>query len=326
MKKYILIIFIFPVMFLNAQEMRFTDFSLKSLQNYSYKASPLTIQNLVFKDDVQYAYNVTYTSMDLTVSARLRLPPIKTENIKGIVIMLRGHQNQNTYVQGRGTENPSKGYLAKGWAVIAPDFFGYGSSSPIPPPRELHQFYSTINAIELYKSLEQADFRFAPGVRQSDRDNIPASFKKIVLWGHSNGGQVAMHFLEIIRKPIPTVLWAPVGLAYPDNIAHYSRKHAWAESFKQEYNAADFSLLNYLDRIAPGTAILIDQGDKDKVVPRTWNDVLVNEITVENILREKAGRGKIIIRYDIYSTDDHFLTPLWNTIHPRDLAFWEQYY
>jgi pimeloyl-ACP methyl ester carboxylesterase len=319
-------VFTLECLLLNAQVNRYTDFSLKSLQNYPYKSSPITIQNAVVKNNIQNAYNVNYTSMGgLTVSARLRLPPIKPENIKGIIIILRGHQNHNTYYQGRGTENPSYGYLVRGWAVIAPDFLGYGFSSPLPSPRELHQFYSTINAVELYKSLEQPVFRFAPGVSQSDRSAIPGSFKKIVLWGHSNGGQVALHFLEVIKKPVPTVLWVPVTLTYPNSISHYSRNPAWAENFKKKYPAADFSLLVYLDKIAPGTPILIDQGDKDKSVPKNWNDVLVIEINQENIRRQLSGRGKIEIQYKVYSTDDHFLTTHWEIIYPGDIAFYEKY-
>jgi pimeloyl-ACP methyl ester carboxylesterase len=325
-KKIIALVFVLDLVLLNAQENRYTDFSLKSLQNYPYKSSPITVQNVAVKDKNQIGYNVNYTSMGgLTVSARLRLPPIKPEDIKGIIVMLRGHQNPNRYSQGSGTENPARGYLERGWAVIAPDFLGYGYSSPVPPPGNLHQFYSTINTVELYKSLEQADFRFAPDISQSDRAAIPGSFKKIVLWGHSNGGQVALHFLEIIQKPVPTVLWAPVAIAYPDNISHYSRNSQWAETFKKNYSAADFSLIAYLDKIAPGTPILISQGDKDKSVPREWSDALVKEIALENSRRQKSGKGDIEAYYEIYLTDDHSLTKDWNTILPGDIAFYEKY-
>jgi len=323
-KKYAGLLFFIPAMLLTAQEKLFTDFSLKSLQNYPYKASTITIQNLSFKNNLQYAYNVTYRSMDLTVSARLSIPAVKNENIKGMVIMLRGHQNPGAYYTGKGTENPAKGYLQRGWAVIAPDFFGYGSSSPTPAPQELHQFYSTVNAVELYKSLEKPDFRFAESVPQASRITLPETFKKLVVWGHSNGGQVALHFLEIIQKPVPTVLWAPVSLAFPDNLAHYSRNVEWAERFKKEYHAEDFSLLAYLDKISPGTRILLEQGDKDHGVPKEWNDALVRAIDSENTRRAKAGRGKIELQYEVYTNANHNLNPYWNTVLPRDAAFWEK--
>jgi len=326
-KKIIFVFFLILASNIFAQY-KITDFSLKSLQSYQYKTSTITIQKLVFKNDLQYAYNVTYTSMNLTVSARLSIPNIKQENIKGIVIMLRGHQYPGNYYTGKGTEHPAKGYLRSGWAVIAPDFFGFGSSSQTPAPESLHQFYSTINAVELYKSLESAGnnlFNFNSSVPQAERISLPVKFKKIVIWSHSNGGQVAMHFLTIIQKPVTTVLWAPVSLGYPDSAAHYARNPELAEKFKQEYPAKDFSFYTYLDKIAPNTAILLEQGDKDKGVPKAWSDALSQAIKEENLRRAKAGIGRIILRYEVYTNADHNLTPYWSTVLPRDVAFWEQY-
>jgi len=327
MKKTLFMLFLVIASNIFAQN-KITDFSLKSLQTYPYKTSTITIQKLAFKDILQYAYNVTYTSMNLTVSARLSVPNIKQEDIKGIVIMLRGHQFPGNYYTGKGTEHPAKSYLQRGWAVIAPDFFGYGSSSQTPSPSTLHQFYCTINAVELYKSLEagaQNLFIFSSAIPQADRFSLPTSFKKIVTWGHSNGGQVALHFLTVIHKPVTTVLWAPVSLSFPESAAHYGRNPQWAESFKREYSAKDFSYFTYLDKIAPYTPILLEQGDKDKGVPKEWNDALSKAITEENLRREKAGIGKILLRYEVYNNADHNLNPYWGTVLPRDVAFWEQY-
>ena len=165
---------------LSAQNNNIITYSLKNLLLYQYRTSPITIQKLAFKNELQYAYDVTYTSMGLTVSARLSIPAINPAEIKGIIIMLRGHQRPSGYYTGRGTENPARSYLERGWAVIAPDFFSYGSSSPAPAPFSMHQFYSTVNAVELYKSLEQPVFRYDSSVPAADRINLPALFKKIV--------------------------------------------------------------------------------------------------------------------------------------------------
>jgi pimeloyl-ACP methyl ester carboxylesterase len=308
---------------LYAQGKTMDDYSLKNLQSYPYKTSSIVIQKLVFKDNLQHAFNVYYNSMDLTISARLSIPVIKPEDIKGIVIMLRGHQYPGGYYTGKGTENPAKGYLQRGWATIAPDFLGYGSSSPTPEPVEMHQFFSTINAVELYKSLETPVFNFDSTVPQAQRINLPSSFKKIVLWSHSNGGQVALHFLEIIQKPVSTVLWAPVSLAFPDSAAHYARNPRLAERFRAEHTAADFSLFAYMDRIAPGTRILLEQGDRDFGVPKEWSDALARAIREENVRRAQTGKGIIELRYEVYKGANHNLNPYWGTVLPRDAAFWE---
>lgn len=316
-------LFLAQVMLLTAQENRPGDYSLKSLQNYPYRTSSITVEELAFKNALQYAYNVSYQSMGLKVSARLSVPASRGAGLKGMVIMFRGHQNPGGYYTGKGTEHPARAYLERGWAVIAPDFFGYGASSSTPSPRELHQLYSTVNAVELYKSLARPDFRFAPGVPAGDRTPLPASFRKIVFWGHSNGGQVAIHVLEIIDEPVPTVLWAPVSLDFPDSQAHYSRSGAWAEQLTMNYPEQDFSLFAYVRAIAPGTPILLEQGDKDYAVPKDWNDELARAIRAENSRRESRGEGIIALRYEIYKGANHNLNPYWGTVLPRDSSFWE---
>ncbi|MCL2801680.1 MAG: alpha/beta fold hydrolase [Treponema sp.] len=311
--------------FLPAQERNFDNYSIVNLQNYPFRTSPITIQRLAFKNDIQYAYNVVYTSMGLTVSARFSVPNVNPQDIKGIVIMLRGHQGQRGYYTGRGTENPARRYLQNGWAVIAPDFFGYGSSSPTPAPWEMHQFYCTINAVELYKSLQQPVFRFNSAVAQADRTALPSNFKKIVLWGHSNGGQAALHFLQVIREPVSTVLWAPVSITFPENIAHFNRNTEWVRRFRENHARTidDFSLLKNLDKIAPGTAILLEQGTRDTAVPRAWNDALAAAINTENNRRRQAGIGIINLRYEVYTNADHNLNPFWNTVLPGNVRFWD---
>ena len=45
---------------------------------------------------------------------------------------------------------------------------------------------------------------------------------KIGIWGHSNGGQIALTVLEISQKEYPTVLWAPVSKPFPYSILYYT--------------------------------------------------------------------------------------------------------
>jgi dienelactone hydrolase len=305
------------------QDRQFADYSLKSLAAYPYKSSPVNINALAFKNDLQYAYNVSYSSMGLTVSGRLSVPAVPGGEIKGIVVMLRGHQNAAGYYTGRGTEYPARGYLRAGWAVIAPDFFGYGASSPTPAPAELHQFYSTVNAVELYLSLQNPDFRYNASISGANRAVLPAAFKKIVFWGHSNGGQVAIQALEILGKPVDTVLWAPVSLNFPDSMVYYQRNRAsWADEFRRNYPASDFALLSFLHKIAPGTRILLEQGTGDTDVPKSWSDAFAAALRAENAAREKNGTGTIDFRYDVYQNANHNLEPYWNRILPGDAAFW----
>jgi fermentation-respiration switch protein FrsA (DUF1100 family) len=300
-----------------------TDYSLKSLMSYPFKSSPISINALAFKNSLQYAYTISYSSMGLTVSGRLSIPADQT-GLKGIVIMLRGYQSEQGYYTGKGTEYPARTYLSKGWAVIAPDFLGFSASSPRPSPAELHQIFSTINAVELYLSLERPGFIFGNAVAGTDRADLPRMFNKIVLWGHSNGGQVTIQTLEVLQKPVPAVLWAPVSLAFPDSMVFYRKNMSvWAEDFKRRYNAADFSLFSYLEKIAPGTPILLEQGTRDTAVPKSWSDAFAKAVNGENVRRESRGEGKISLEYKVYENADHNLAPYWSSVLPGDAAFWD---
>jgi fermentation-respiration switch protein FrsA (DUF1100 family) len=173
--------------------------------------------------------------------------------------------------------------------------------------------------------MQSPDFRYAASVAGADRADLPPAFKKIVFWGHSNGGQVAIQTLEVLGKPVPTVLWAPVSLNFPDSMVNYQRDRAsWADEFKRNYPAADFALLSFLHRIAPGTRILLEQGTGDTAVPKSWSDAFAAAVQAENAVREKNGTGKIALRYDVYQNANHNLEPYWNRILPGDAAFWDQ--
>jgi pimeloyl-ACP methyl ester carboxylesterase len=328
MKKWILFVLGIVAIAGFATAASFSDFSLKSLQTYPYKASPLLINAFVSETNEYSAYNFSYTSMGLTVSGRLRLPKIPPQNVKGMIILLRGFQNASNYATGKGSEYMGRFYLRNGYAVIAPDFLGYAASSPTPNPADAHQFYSTVNAVELYLSLLSPRISYTARVPQSVRIALPTSFKKIFLWGHSNGGQVAIQTLEILQKPIPTVLWAPVSLAFPDSAAFYREgragvQSAWAEQFKKDYTAADFSLYTYLPQIASGTPILLEQGTLDTSVPKSWSDVFAKAIADENAKRTEAN--KIKLTYQIYPDANHNLEPNSSTVYARDVAFWDLY-
>ncbi|MDR1389022.1 MAG: alpha/beta fold hydrolase [Treponema sp.] len=307
--------------FAAAQGPSLADLSLKKLQNYPYRASPLVITELASQTNEYYAYNFSYTSMGLKVTGRFSLPKQDPSLLKGVVIMLRGHQNAQGYYTGKGTENPARYYMRGSYAVIAPDFLGYAGSAATPQPEEAHQFFSTINAVELYESLLRPAFSYAASVPAASRAALPSSFKKIVLWGHSNGGQVAIHFLEVTKKPVPTVLWAPVSLDFPQSMVNYQRNRAWAETFKKNYPAEDYSLFRFMDSIAPGTPILLEQGTRDYAVPKAWSDAFSKGIEGENNSRQSAE--KIALEYKVFEGANHNLNPFWSTIFSGDLAFWD---
>ncbi|MDR1506366.1 MAG: alpha/beta hydrolase [Treponema sp.] len=305
-----------------AENTALDSISLKALQNYAYKASDITITRFVSDTNGYYAFDVVYSSMNLSVSARFRVP--KTAP-RGLILMFRGHQFERGYYTGKGTENVGRRYLEAGYATVAPDFLGYAASSATPAPAQAHQLYSIINAVELYMSMQNPVFRVAPGVAvpPEARAALPASFSRFGVWGHSNGGQVALHFLEMVKKPIPAILWAPVTLDYPDNVAHYSRNTVWADAFKASHAAADFALSRFLGSIAPGTPIFLEQGTADRSVPKSWSDGFAAAVASENARRSDSN--KIALTYRLYDNANHDLEPHLQTVWAQDVEFWRRH-
>src|SRR3990167_487414 len=66
-------------------------------------------------------------------------------------------------------------------------------------------------ALTLLSSLENLN----SGLEASYSGRIKADSAKVGIWGHSNGGQIALSVLEITGKNYPTVLWAPVSKPFP---------------------------------------------------------------------------------------------------------------
>lgn len=222
-----------------------------------------------------------------------------------VIVQLRGFVDKSIYTPGVGTEHSAEVYARNGFISLAPDFLGYGGSdSPSESSiEERFQTYTTV--LTLLASL----------------GSIPeANPAHVGLWGHSNGGQIALTVLTILgSRGIPTVVWAPVTKPFPYNILYYTDEfddlgkalRKVVADFEKEYDVNLYSMTEYLDRI--NAPIVLHQGTADEAVPVKWSDTFVST------LREK---GKDITYYT-YPGADHNLAgaDAWNTAMLRDIEF-----
>lgn len=210
-----------------------------------------------------------------------------------VVAQLRGYQEVSTYKSGNGTGRTAEKFAEAGFISLAPDFLGYGgSASPSADVFEA-RFETYTTALNLLAGIEKWD-----------------KTKNIGVWGHSNGGQIALAVAEV--KSHPTVLWAPVSANFPYSILYYTdddgkllRKEL--AKFEEDYDTDLFSPANYLERIkAP---VLIQQGTADELVPYKWN--------------RKLGER---FEYVEYPGADHNLMPSWNEAVKADIEFYKKYW
>jgi dipeptidyl aminopeptidase/acylaminoacyl peptidase len=286
-------------------------YSLENLAKTEFQKSPITLGEKLFESSSYSAYLFSFlVDADLDqraakkVSGLINLP--KGEGQFPAIILFRGYVDQETYTSGSGSKRAGEYFAENGFITLAPDFLGYGSSDKEAENIFEARFQTYVTALSLIESLDSV----------SGWDG-----KNIFIWGHSNGGQIAIALLEVSQKPYPTVLWAPVSKPFPYSVLYYTDEsddggkliRRELATFEDTYNVDYYSITNYFDRIkAP---ISLHQGTSDIEVPRFWSDELA----------EKLKDLVIDFEYATYPGADHNLNPSWNSAISKSLNFYRKH-
>jgi len=245
-------------------------YSFESLRKRVYIGSEITLDRVLFKEAKYTAWLFKYEVEGLVISGQMNIPVGQSpKDGWPVVVMIRGYVDNEIYETGIGTKNGA-GYLASnGMITIAPDFLGFGESDMPPNNVFEERFLRPIQVMELLASVK----------------NIKgADASKISIWGHSNGGQVALSVLEISGQEYPTSLWAPVSKPFPYSILYFTDEFDdFGRALRRElagleaqYDVNDFDMLKHLDWIkAP---IQIHQGTNDDAVPLEWSQELKEKL------------------------------------------------
>ena len=223
-----------------------------------------------------------------------------------LVVMFRGFVDQELYKTGDGTKRAGEYFAQNGLMTIAPDFLGYAASDAEAGSIFESRFQTYTTALVLLNSLNS--------IPDWDGTNV-------FIWGHSNGGQIALTLLEITGKAIPTTLWAPVSKPFPYSILYYTDEsedrgkliRRELAAFEETYDPDRYAIDLYYGKIkAP---FQIHQGMADDAVPREWSD----ELTM------KLDELEIDFDYFVYPGADHNLNPAWNKTVNLDLIFFNNH-
>lgn len=294
----------------------------RPLDKYSYttlsqtEVRPSKIEiGQVLKDEKDFVSKEFSFSFDPTlkyqgaplkkVTGLINVP--KKEGKLPVIVMFRGFVDQEIYVTGMGTQHAGEYFAKNGYITIAPDFLGYGGSDREASDIFETRFQTITTALTLMNSLTE--------VPEWDGERVS-------IWGHSNGGQVALSVLEITGKPIKTVLWAPNTAKFPYSILYYldeasdEGKLVITElaKFMADYDVKNYSIRSYLEKINKSAKIEIYQGLKDEAVPVGWTDSLV----------KKLEELEIEVSYIKYPNANHNLVPSWNQAVEGSLSFFQK--
>lgn len=227
-----------------------------------------------------------------------------------VIVMFRGYVDQKQYKTCDGTKRAGEFFSKNGYITLAPDFLGYGGGDKEAENIFESRFQTYTTAATLIKSVKAI----------KPLNTINWDQKNIYIWGHSNGGQIAITVNEILQTSYPTVLWAPVTKPFPYSILYYTDEsddhgkliRRELAKFEDLYDTDKYSLTENLDRI--NAPILLLQGTADDAVPVSWSDDFVKQM-------KKLDKD---ITYKVYSGADHNLNPSWTSAVNESLKFYQQ--
>ncbi len=333
-------------------------YGLNQLHEYPVQTRPLTITKVISSTADSTALEFTFQPLGKKMSGQLTVPTSLLSSTSNqtlpTIVMLRGYVPLEIFSTGVGTKNAAAVFASKGYLTVAPDFFGYGDSDPEPTDSWQARFEKPLIVMELLKTLAGTPIEL-PATVTTTQAPITVTAGNIGMWGHSNGGQIALSVLEGTGKPLPTTLWAPVTAPFPYSILFFSDEvddegkdlRKWLASFEKTYDVFEFSLTKHLDRLTG--PIQLHHGSADEAALQVWSDEFTDKIETENDRRQQwqqdttaaATTGSssaeieaafgpeplplIELTYHKYPGADHNLQPSWNTVVARDLEFFDQH-
>lgn len=279
-------------------------YTIENLAKRESQGSQIKNEETLSEEQNYTSYLFSFNSEGKKVTGQLNIP--KGDGPFPTVVMFRGYVDQEIYKTGVGSSKAASVFAKGGFITIAPDFLGYGGSDRESGDVMEARFQTYTNALDLINSL----------------NSIPEWDKKnIFIWGHSNGGQIALSVLEITGKSYPTTLWAPVSKPFPYSVLYYTDEsedrgkflRREIAKFEETYDPDLYSIDRYYDRIK--AQLQIHQGTADDAVPINWSDELT----------KKLEKLEADINYYIYPGADHNMQPAWNTVVSRDLTFFRKH-
>lgn len=287
-------------------------YTINNLSARKYAGSQIVLDAPTATTSAYTVYPFHFTSDGKKATGLAHIPnDASLNNKKPVIVQFRGFIDPANYFPGAGTQHSAEVYAANGFISLAPDFLGFGGSD-MPSQdvfEERFETYTTaLNLLASVKSLPMADS------------------SKVGIWGHSNGGQIALTVLEILNRPVAVVLWAPVSKPFPYSILYYTDqaddhgkalRHELAD-FEKDYDAEKYSLTNYISRITG--PVQIHQGTADDAVQPAWTDALVK--AMKDNRKDSAGAANV--NYFTYPGADHDMNGAWNTIVARDITFFRE--
>lgn len=285
-------------------------YTIENLSRTVFQPNPVIFDEPIATTSAFIVRSFLFESNGKKITGLAHIPITDTVNAKfPVIVQLRGFVDRSIYVPGVGTKRSAEVFASHGFLSLAPDFLGYGGSD-MPSKNVFEERFETYTAVlTLLSSI--------PTIATADTSRVG-------IWGHSNGGQIALTILAVTGKPYPATLWAPVTKPFPYNILYYTDEfedkgkllQKELAVFEKDYDVDYYSFTQYIDRI--NAPLQIHQGIRDESVPIVWSDTFVKTLHSK----------QMDIRYYTYPQADHNIQGAnsWNTAVHLDISFFRQHF
>ena len=245
-------------------------YTINALSGRQFSPGEIILDEAMATESAYTVYAFHYMSDGKKVTGIAHIPSGPSAAAKKpVIVQFRGYVDPKQYFSGEGTKRSAEVFAANGFISLAPDFLGYaGSDKPSYDVFEerFQTYTAALNLLASVGSLNMADS------------------SRVGIWGHSNGGHIALTVSEILHRSIPVALWAPVSKPFPYSILYYTDdasdhgkflRHELAR-FENDYDVELYSLTRYMDRIIG--PVQLHQGSADEAVPQKWSDDLAKQL------------------------------------------------
>lgn len=303
-----------PVDTIKKNSTELNKYTFESLRKRVFKPDQITFGKMV-TETPEYTSRIFYYMVDGKKVSGLAHIPKNATNVP-IIIQIRGFVPTNIYQPGVGTQHSAEAFAKNGYISLAPDFLGFAESDPPAADALEERFQTYTTALQLLASVKSINTGLSTAGISTTADT-----SKIGVWGHSNGGHIALSVMEISGASYPTVLWAPVSKPFPFSVLYFTDEfedngkalRKVIADFEQDYNIENFSFNNFYDWIqAP---LQIHQGSADEAVPQKWSDQLVQALQTH----------KKSVEYFVYPGEDHnFANGSWSKVMQSSIDFFNK--
>src|SRR3989344_5822003 len=175
-------------------------YTIENLSKQTFEKSKIEIGRMIGENEDFASYIFYFYPRGLKVSGLLNVP--KGGGEFSTVVMFRGYVDREDYLTGVGTQRAGEMFARNNSVTLAPDFLGYGESDNPSSDVMEERFQTYTAALTLLSSLGSLNNELA-----TKNIEARADLQKVGVWGHSNGGQIALAVLQASGKLYPTVLW-----------------------------------------------------------------------------------------------------------------------